>query len=407
MSLAPKDWEESDQAYPLCAPGRVRRNLHWLVAGGLGLGVVVGFALQGTLLARAEAPHELPAQAEDNPLVLGQEPPQGTLRQELQREQQPDPESSPHAAPLALPSSKPLSEPVQAEQVRRFETEKQQALVAGSRMLAINRAADATLPPAAPATATPSPSGMPATPSVLGVRLPPGISPVPAGLALRETLPGRGTEGSGEAAHAKQARAQTPLLPMKPASTREVMEGSLIPAVLLTQVNSDLPGMLTAQVTEDVYDSIHGSFLAIPKGSRVIGEYSSRVMAGQERIMAVFHRLILPGGESFSLDDMQAADRSGQSGMKDEVDSRFWTRLGGQFMTAGLARIIAQPEGSVTVLGGMGNSLAADAAGQILVDTARVGFAANATLGPVIVIKRGYPFVIMVNRDMDFSTLGR
>ena len=122
--------------------------------------------------------------------------------------------------------------------------------------------------------------------------------------------------------------------------------------------------------------------------------------------MAMFHRLILPSGESFNLDDMQAADRAGQSGMKDEVDNRFWTRLGGQFMTAGLARIISPPEGGVTILGGAGNSLAGDAAGQILVNTAAVGFAGNAALGPVIVIKRGYPFVIMVNRDMDFSTLG-
>ena len=223
---------------------------------------------------------------------------------------------------------------------------------------------------------------------------------------MRDPLRTHSAEAPDSVAPAKPARAQTPIVPVKPSSQRQVLEGSLIPAVLLTQVNSDLPGMLTAQVTEDVYDSIHGNFLAIPKGSRVIGEYNTRVMPGQERIMAMFHRLILPGGESFNLDDMQAADRAGQSGMKDEVDNRFWTRLGGQFMTAGLARIISPPEGGVTLLGGAGNSLAGDAAGQILVNTASVGFAGNAVLGPVIVIKRGYPFVIMVNRDMDFSTLG-
>lgn len=397
----PRDaWEESDQAYALQAPGRVRRNLHWLVAGGLGLGVVAGFALQGTLLARAEAPRDVLARSEDNPLVLGQEPPPGSLRQELLREQQPDPEPA-TLSRVPLAAAKVSSEVAPTEQVHRYEMEKQQALVAGSRMLAINRASDAPLQ--APAQATPPA----AAGSVSGFSLPPGISPVPAGLAVRDALPARGTQMTGDAPVQKPAHPQSPLVPVKPSSPREVLEGSLIPAVLLTQVNSDLPGMLTAQVTEDVYDSIHGSFLAIPKGSRVIGEYNSRVMAGQERIMAVFHRLILPGGESFSLDDMQAADRSGQSGMKDEVDNRFWTRLGGQFMTAGLARIIAPPEGNVTVLGGMGNSLVGDAAGQILVDTARVGYAANAALGPVIVIKRGYPFVIMVNRDMDFSALGR
>ncbi len=402
MSAPREAWEESDQAYPSHAPGRVRRNLHWLVAGGLGLGVAAGFALQGTLLARAEAPHDLRV-PEDNPLVLGQEPPPSGLKQELQREQQPDPEPPLLPGPPSF-SEKPRYEAIQAEQARRFESEKQQALAAGSRMLAINRSADpASAPAPAAPPATPAP-GAQAVNALQGYVLPPGISPIPAGLALREAVPARVAQA---AEPSKAVRAQTPLVPVKPSSPREVLEGSLIPAVLLTQVNSDLPGMLTAQVTEDVYDSIHGSFLAIPKGSRVIGEYSSRVMAGQERIMAVFHRLILPGGDSFSLDDMQAADRTGQSGMKDEVDNRFWTRLGGQFMTAGLARIIAQPEGNVTVLGGMGNSLATDAAGQILVDTARVGFAANATVGPVIVIKRGYPFVIMVNRDMDFAALGR
>ncbi len=398
-------WEESDQAYPERPMGKVRRNLHWMVAGGLGLGVIVGFAIQGSLFSKVDAhpgPQSLP---EDNPVVLGQEPSMSGLRQELLRQQ--SAESVPEPA-------RQVAEAVQeSRHIERLESEKHEALVAGSRMLAINRSAEiapasnVALPVASPSSGRDSASSDTAgVAESLSRRLPPGISALPAGLALRDPLRARTGEASDSAAPAKPARAQTPIVPVKPSSQRQVMEGSLIPAVLLTQVNSDLPGMLTAQVTEDVYDSIHGNYLAIPKGSRVIGEYNTRVLPGQERIMAMFHRLILPGGESFNLDDMQAADRAGQSGMKDEVDNRFWTRLGGQFMTAGLARIISPPEGGVTILGGAGNSLAGDAAGQILVNTAAVGFAGNAALGPVIVIKRGYPFVIMVNRDMDFSTLG-
>ena len=394
-------WEESDQVYPERPVGKVRRNLHWLVAGGLGLGVIVGFALQGSLFSKVDAhpgPQSLP---EDNPLVLGQEPSMSGLRQELLRQQIAEPVTEP---------TRQVAEVVQeSRHIERLESEKHDALVAGSRMLAINRSVETAPAPApvAPAGGRDSaPADAAGIAESLGKRLPPGISAIPAGLALRDPLRSRVGENSDSAAPAKPARAQTPIVPVKPSSQRQVMEGSLIPAVLLTQVNSDLPGMLTAQVTEDVYDSIHGNFLAIPKGSRVIGEYNTRVLPGQERIMAMFHRLILPSGESFNLDDMQAADRAGQSGMKDEVDNRFWTRLGGQFMTAGLARIISPPEGGVTILGGAGNSLAGDAAGQILVNTAAVGFAGNAALGPVIVIKRGYPFVIMVNRDIDFSTLG-
>ncbi len=394
-------WEESDQVYPERPVGKVRRNLHWLVAGGLGLGVIVGFAVQGSLFSKVDAhpgPQSLP---EDNPLVLGQEPSMSGLRQELLRQQIAEPVTEP---------TRQVAEVVQeSRHIERLESEKHDALVAGSRMLAINRSVETAPAPApvAPAGGRDSaPADAAGIAESLGKRLPPGISAIPAGLALRDPLRSRVGENSDSAAPAKPARAQTPIVPVKPSSQRQVMEGSLIPAVLLTQVNSDLPGMLTAQVTEDVYDSIHGNFLAIPKGSRVIGEYNTRVLPGQERIMAMFHRLILPSGESFNLDDMQAADRAGQSGMKDEVDNRFWTRLGGQFMTAGLARIISPPEGGVTILGGAGNSLAGDAAGQILVNTAAVGFAGNAALGPVIVIKRGYPFVIMVNRDIDFSTLG-
>ncbi len=399
------EWEEADQAYPDRPVGKVRRNLHWLVAGGLGLGVVVGFAIQGSLLSKVDAHPGPQSQPEDNPVVLGQEPSMSGLRQELMRQQ----------ATESVPE--PMHQGVEVEQesrhIQRLESEKRDALVAGSRMLAINRSAEAVPSTVtAPSVTAPSSGRVDAPAESAGIaeslsnRLPPGISALPAGLAMHDPLRAHLGEAPDSAAPAKPARAQTPIVPVKPSSQRQVMEGSLIPAVLLTHVNSDLPGMLTAQVTEDVYDSIRGNFLAIPKGSRVIGEYNTRVLPGQERIMAMFHRLILPSGESFNLDDMQAADRAGQSGMKDEVDNRFWTRLGGQFMTAGLARIISPPEGGVTLLGGAGNSLAGDAAGQILVNTAAVGFAGNATLGPVIVIKRGYPFVIMVNRDMDFSTLG-
>ncbi|MDE2259864.1 MAG: TrbI/VirB10 family protein [Betaproteobacteria bacterium] len=390
-------WEESDQAYPTHSTGKVRRNLHWLVAGGLGLGVIVGFAIQGSLFSKVDAHPGPQSSPEDNPVVLGQEPSMSGLRQELVRQQV--------GEVVSEPAHKINEVEQESRHIQRLESEKRDALVAGSRMLAINRSPDA-IP--SPSTAMPviSPptvrDALPTEPTGIAESL---SKRLPVDLAMRDNFKVRSGNSQETVVPTKLSRAQTPLIPVKPTSQRQVLEGSLIPAVLLTQVNSDLPGMLTAQVTEDVYDSIHGNFLAIPKGSRVIGEYNAHVVIGQERIMAMFHRLILPGGESFNLDDMQAADRAGQSGMKDEVDNRFWTRLGGQFMTAGLARIISPPEGGVTILGGAGNTLAGDAAGQILVDTARVGFSGNAALGPVIVIKRGYPFVIMVNRDMDFSTL--
>ncbi len=424
-------WEEADQArIDLRPAGKIRRHLHLWVAAGLSVGVLVGFGFQG-MLTRVDAhPANQPA-PEDNPVVLGQEPSLTGLKQELMRQQQAQ------SAPEPVPDpAVPAREENQAS-VHRLEEQKNVALVAASPMLAIDRGRQVVSTPAGPSgtssrAATNATTGgvsslvqngthrlaqgvldhsvaeasqlLPVNatlPQAVLNRMPAGLSAVPAGLGEVEGNAGGGRRATGRDAPPDKS----PLTPVKPASPYQVLEGNLIPAVLLTQINSDLPGMLTAQVTEDVYDSMHGSFLAIPKGSRVIGAYGSHVVAGQERIMASFHRLILPSGESFNLDDMQAADPTGQSGLKDEVDNRFWTRLGGQFMTAGLARIIEQPGGGVMVMGGMGGSLMGDAAGQILVDSARVGFAANAAVGPVIIIKRGFPFIIMVNRDMDFSSL--
>ncbi len=399
---------ELDEVLSTARSGRTSRNLHWFIAAGLGAVVLIGFGIQSSLKARAAAAVPVAANAEDNPVVMGREPPLNTLHEVLVHQVEAG------SGPLRglTPSSGPDPKEVEAARVHRMELEKQLAVVAGAPMLAINRMGTAT-PVNISALAPPSGNAPSSTARLmaeaggaLAARLPAGIVN-PAGLR-NPNAPGNGANQTDTAleASARAARATIPLTPIKPASARQVLEGALIPAVLLTQISSDLPGMITAQVTEDVYDSIRGHFLAIPKGSRVIGEYGSHVVGGQERIMASFHRLILPSGESFILDTPQAADVGGQAGMRDEVDDRFWKRLGGQFMTAGLARVVQAPQGGVTILGGTGNTLAGDAAGQILVDTARVGFQGNAALGPIIVIKRGYPFVILVNHDMDFSTLG-
>ncbi len=387
-------WEEVDQGLAERPVGKVRRNLHWWVAVGMGLGVLGGFLVQNLLFERVVASPMSPSSQEAGDGHAALEPSIAELHQELQREQLADPTPAPVTsvpAPVDRGKSRAMAD---VQQLAHMEEDKRQALIASSRMLAINRTTTGNLEQAGPVS-VPADHSEPV--------LPAGISAIPAGLAAGpKTSPPSAVPASGQTHDPVPA---APLIPVLPASPCLVMEGTLIPAVLLTQVNSDLPGMLTAQVTEDVYDSVHGDYLAIPKGSRLIGEYRSHIVAGQYRIMALFHRLILPRGESFSLDQMQAADSEGQSGMKDQVDNRFWTRFGGQFMTAGLARIVSPPEGGVMVLGGMGNTLATDAAGQILVNAASVGFAQNAVVGPVIMIRKGYPFVITVNRDMDFSAL--
>jgi type IV secretion system protein VirB10 len=109
----------------------------------------------------------------------------------------------------------------------------------------------------------------------------------------------------------------------QPASPYVVQAGSVIPAALITGIRSDLPGTITAQVTQNVYDSVTGKHLLIPQGSRLIGEYDSQVTFGQNRVLLVWDRLILPDGRSIQLDRLPGADAAGFSGLQDRVNQHW------------------------------------------------------------------------------------
>lgn len=178
-------------------------------------------------------------------------------------------------------------------------------------------------------------------------------------------------------------------------------EGSVIPAVLLTKANSDLPGILTARVTQDVYDSVHGRTLVIPKGTRVVGRYNADISHGQRRMLAAFHRLIFPNGATADLGAMQGADAIGQSGLSDQVDTHFWEMLGSSLLVATLASLTEDSSGNgVTIVGASGDVSARSAAGEVLVDTASVVLAPYREMKPTLIVRPGQQFNIMVNRDI-------
>lgn len=198
-----------------------------------------------------------------------------------------------------------------------------------------------------------------------------------------------------------QAKPPPSLAVSRAASPYTVFQGTIIPAVLLTEVNSDLPGMLTAQVTLDVYDGIRGATLLIPKGSRLVGSYNNDVRPGQERVMAAFKRIIFPSGASVDLGAMAAADAIGRSGFQDEVDSHFWKQFGANFLVAGLAALISNRDSASTVtVVNSGGTAVSSAAGQILVETVRNIQQRNAYIPPTIRINSGYKFNVLVNKDM-------
>src|SRR6185312_11662520 len=111
-----------------------------------------------------------------------------------------------------------------------------------------------------------------------------------------------------------------------PASPFQVMAGTVIPAALVTGINSDLPGQVIASVTEPVYDTATGRFLLIPQGSRLIGRYDSQVAFGQQRVLLVWLRLILPDTSSIALDKLPGIDPAGYAGLEDGADWH-WGRI--------------------------------------------------------------------------------
>ncbi|MEM7730163.1 MAG: TrbI/VirB10 family protein [Pseudomonadota bacterium] len=112
------------------------------------------------------------------------------------------------------------------------------------------------------------------------------------------------------------------------------MAGTIIPASLVTGLNSDLPGQVIAQVTENVFDTVTGQHLLVPQGSRLIGRYDDRIEAGQSRALVVWSRLIRPDGTSVALDDLVATDGSGHAGLADRVDRHRGSLFGAAILSS-------------------------------------------------------------------------
>ncbi|WP_288083629.1 TrbI/VirB10 family protein [Shinella sp.] len=116
---------------------------------------------------------------------------------------------------------------------------------------------------------------------------------------------------------------------MAPASPFVLQAGAVIPVALITGIRSDLPGQITAQVTENIYDSPTGRSLLVPQGTRIIGQYDNNVQFGQRRVLLVWNRLIFPNGRSMVLERQPGADTQGYAGLEDGVDYHWWDLMKG------------------------------------------------------------------------------
>lgn len=185
-----------------------------------------------------------------------------------------------------------------------------------------------------------------------------------------------------------------------------IFEGAVIPAVLVTKVSSQLPGDVSAIVSQDVYDGVSGTHLIIPKGSIVYGSYNNNIAQGQSRMMIAFNRLILPNGRTVSLQGMPSADKLGQHGIEGDVNNRYLQRFGFSFFTALLGNIVDRNNANNTTIinaGGADGNGVSTAAGTILVDMAKTEQQRTSQIRSIIELAQGEKFNINVNHDIAIS----
>ncbi|MEX3013996.1 TrbI/VirB10 family protein [Gymnodinialimonas hymeniacidonis] len=355
-----------------------------LAIGGLGLGAILIVALQGRqardtpselysieAIQAAEGLSRLPTNYGDVPR-LGPPLPGELGRPILSAQERGDPVPIPPITGLSAPGVDP------AEQLRLQEIEaaRLSALFAETQTGFQGSGADPG----------PAPMGSNMFP------MPQGSSAPQDTTAGRDTVLTRGTATDPVSSERL----------VSPPSPYILQAGTVIPAALITALRSDLPGQIAAQVTSNVYDTPSGRYLLIPQGARLLGEYDSDIVMGQNRLLLVWTRLILPDGRSMNLNREPGTDRAGTAGLQDRVNNH-WGRV---LLAAGLATILNV-------------GLESGAASEDDVATA-IREAAQGTIGrtgeeivrqqisvpPALTIRPGFPVRVMTTRDLILEPLG-
>jgi type IV secretion system protein VirB10 len=187
-----------------------------------------------------------------------------------------------------------------------------------------------------------------------------------------------------------------------PASPYILQAGAVIAAALLTGIHSDLPGQITAQVTENIYDSPTGRILLVPQGTRVIGQYNNSVQFGQSRVLLIWNRLIFPNGRSIVLERQPGADVEGYAGLQDGVDYHWWDLA----KAAGLSTLLSvgaelatnDDDRLIQAIRNGGQDTINDAGQQII--------RRQLNVAPTLTIRPGFPVRVIITRDLVLEPYG-
>ena len=191
----------------------------------------------------------------------------------------------------------------------------------------------------------------------------------------------------------------------------ELKTGAVIPGVMVTGINSDLPGNIIAQVSQNVFDTATGRQLLIPQGAKLFGVYDSRVIYGQERVLVAWNRIVFPDGSAVTMGAMPGADMAGNTGYTDEVNNHYLRIFGSAILMSMITGGMSYSMDALNTSGnsGQGNQAPSlqDEMGSAL--AAQLGQATmqllqkNLNIKPTLEIRPGYQFNVIVTKDMVFQ----
>ena len=191
----------------------------------------------------------------------------------------------------------------------------------------------------------------------------------------------------------------------KPATPYVLQTGFVIPATLISGINSSLPGQIMAQVSQHIYDSPVGKWRLIPQGSRLVGTYSSEVEFGQARVLVAWQRIIFPDGKTMDIGAMPGADGVGYAGFRDQVNNHYLRIFGSALIMSAIVAGVAYSQRDSGGAFGRQNagSIMSQSLGQQLGLVTANLIRKNMNISPTLEIRPGYRFNIIVTKDMKFS----
>jgi type IV secretion system protein TrbI len=190
-----------------------------------------------------------------------------------------------------------------------------------------------------------------------------------------------------------------------PRTPFELRAGFVIPAVLMSGINSELPGQIIGQVSQDVYDTPTGKYKLIPQGTRLVGTYNSQVVYGQSRVLVAWQRLVFPDGKALDIGSMPGADGAGYAGFGDKVNNHYLRIFGSALLLSGIVAGVnsSQTNPENDPFGTSANTLLTQAIAQQMGTVATEMVRKNINIAPTLEIRPGYRFNVMVVKDLTFS----